>query len=231
MFFEWDWLSGEREFKRAIQLNPNSALSRRRYGELLQALGRFDEAITECKRAQELDPLSPDVLDQLAYFYMLTRKYDESISQYQKVLDLNPNLPSMQAGLAFVYAVKGSCQQALPEYDKIGEDAKVVTAENQVIITLGAYVHALCGRKADALIAAQQLAALSTHKYVDFYGLAFVYAGLSNRDESFRWLEKAYQQRSPGLIYLAVDPFWYGMRSDPRYIDLLRRIGLPQPAA
>src|SRR5205085_10647115 len=83
-FFDWDWSSAEREFKRAIELNPNNAVSHRRYGELLQARARFSEAITEGKHAQELDPLSPDVLDQLAYVYMLTGKYDESINQYQR---------------------------------------------------------------------------------------------------------------------------------------------------
>ena len=105
---------------------------------------------------------------------------------------------------------------------------KVLAPENQVVVSLGACVYALSGRRADALRVAQQLQALSSHAYIDFYGLAMIHAVLDNRDESLRLLEQAYQQHSPGMVFVAVAPFWYRMRSDPRYADLLRRMGLPQ---
>ena len=225
-FFDWDWTSAEREFKRAIELNPNNALSHRRYGAFLQARARFSEAIAEGKRAQDLDPLSPDVLDQLAYVYTLTRRYDDAIAQYQKILDLNPNLPVMRASLAVAYVMKGLSQQALAEYDKIGAEAKVLARENQVVLSMGAWIYAVSGRQAEALKVAQGLEHLSTHAYIDFYGLAMMQAGLGNRDESLHWLERAYEQHSPGMVFLAVDPFWYGLRSQQRYLDLLRRMGL-----
>ena len=90
------------------------------------------------------------------------------------------------------------------------------------------WVYAVSGRRADALKIAQEFRDLSSHAYVDFYCLAGIYAGLGDKDEAFRLLEKGYEQHSATMPYLAVDPFWYGMRSDPRYADLLRRIGLPQ---
>ena len=91
---------------------------------------------------------------------------------------------------------------------------------------MGAWIYAVSGRQAEALKVAQGLEHLSTHAYIDFYGLAMMQAGLGNRDESLHWLERAYEQHSPGMVFLAVDPFWYGLRSQQRYLDLLRRMGL-----
>ena len=96
-FFDWDWPSAEREFKRAIELNPNSALSHRRYAEYLKTRVRFNESIAEAQRAQELDPLSPEIVSGLGHVYLITRRYDESIAQFQKALDLYPNAAVIRA--------------------------------------------------------------------------------------------------------------------------------------
>jgi len=118
--------------------------------------------------------------------------------------------------------------QAHAEYDKIPNEDKVTAAGNQFVAGTLGWIYAVSGRRTDALKIAQEFRELSTHAYVDFYWSAVVYAGLGDKDEAFRLLEKSYQEHSAGIPYLAVDPFWYGMHSDPRYADLLRRMGLPQ---
>jgi serine/threonine protein kinase/tetratricopeptide (TPR) repeat protein len=228
-FADWDWPSAEREFKRAIELNPNSALSHRGYAIYLETRGRFNESTAEAQRAQELDPLSPEIVSVLGFIYLDTRRYDESIAQFQKALDLYPNAAVIRASLAWAYAMNRMYPQALAEYDKIADQDKAVGAENVVVAGGLGWVYAVSGRRADALKIAQEFRDLSSHAYVDFYAVAEIYAGLGDKDEAFRLLEKAYQQHSPTLSFLGIDWFWYGMRSDPRYTDLLRRIGLPQP--
>ena len=227
-FFDWDWLNVEREFKRAIELNPNNAFSHRRYGETLQARARFSEALAEGTRAQELDPLSPDIVANLGFTHLLMQHYDESIAQFRKVLDLKSNVPVAHAFTAVAYAMKGMHRQALAEYDQILDQDKAVAPETQLIADTLGWIYAVSGRRADALKIALEFRQLSTHAYVESYSLGTIYAGLGEKDEAFRLLEKAYDQHSPDIVFLAVDPFWYGMRSDPRYGDLLRRIGLPQ---
>jgi eukaryotic-like serine/threonine-protein kinase len=227
-FFDWDWQSAEGEFKRAIELNPNSALSHARYAVCLITRLRFNESIAEAQRAQELDPLSPDIVSELGIVYFVARQYDESIAQFQKALDLNPNIPVVRAALGLAYAMKRRYPQALAEYDKIPNQDKVTAAGNQFVAGTLGWVYAVSGRRTDALKIAQEFRELSAHAYVDFYYSAIVYAGLGDKDEAFRLLEKSYQEHAATLPYLAVDPFWYGMRSDPRYADLLRRVGLPQ---
>jgi len=228
-FFDWDWSSAEREFKRAIELNPNSALSHNRYAVYLETRGRFNESMAEAQRAQELDPLSPEIVSGLGLVYLSTRRYDESIAQFQKALDLHPNAPVIRASLAWAYAMKRMYPQALAEFDKIADQDKAVAAENQFVASGLGWVYAVSGRRADALKIAKEFRHLSSHAYVDFYLFAGIYAGLADKDEAFRLLEKGYGEHSASMLYLAVDSFWYGIRSDPRYADLLRRMGLPQP--
>ena len=140
-----------------------------------------------------------------------------------------PNAAVIHASLAWAYAMKRMYPQALAEYDKIADQDKAVAAENNSVAGGLGWVYAVSGRRTDALKIAKEFRDLSSHAYVDFYAVAEIYAGLGDRDEAFRLLEKAYQQHSPTIIFLGMDWFWYGMRSDPRYADLLRRIGLPQP--
>jgi len=227
-FSDWDWSSAENEFKRAIALNPNSAISHSRYSECLQTRARFDEAIAEGERSQDLDPLSPQILANLGYGYLVFQRYDESIGRFQKALDLYPDAAWIRQQLAVAYAMKGMYPQAFAEYDKIAKQDKVVTAENQLVAASLGWLYAVSGKRVDALKIAEELNGLSSHTYVDYYEIASIYAGLGEKDDAFRWLERAYAESSSSMIWLAVDPFWYGMRSDPRYTDLLRRVGLPQ---
>jgi tetratricopeptide (TPR) repeat protein len=227
-FADWDWPSTEGEFKRAIELNPNSALSHDRYAECLKTRLRFNESITEAQRAQELDPLSPEIVSQLGTVYLFMRRYDDSIAQYQRALDLNPNLPVVRTLRAWAYAMKRMYPQALAEFDKIPDQDKVVGAENQLVASGLGWVYAVSGRRADALKIAKEFRELSSHSYVDFYQVATIYAGLGDKDEVFRLLEKGYAEHSAIMPFLAADILWDGLRSDPRYSDLLHRIGLPQ---
>jgi len=167
---------------------------------------------------------------QLGNVYLLTRRYDESIAQYQKALELNPNLPVVRVLLSWAYVMKRMYPQALAEYDKIPDQDKAVAAENQLVASSLGWVHAVSGRQADALNMAKEFKDLSAHSYVDFYWSSVIYAGLGDKDEAFRLLEKGYAEHSATMPWLGTDVFWFGMRSDPRYSDLLRRIGLPQPS-
>jgi eukaryotic-like serine/threonine-protein kinase len=228
-FYDWDWSTSEREFKRAIELNPNSAISHVRYSQCLAMRRLFDQSIAEGKQAQQLDPLSPDILTNLGFTLVMMQHYDESIAQFRKVLDLKSNVPVVHAFTAVAFAMKGMHRQALAEYDQISDQDKAVSSETQLIADTLGWIYAVSGRRADALKIAEEFRQLSTHAYVDFYQLATIYAGLGEKDEAFRLLEKGYKEHSGAMPYLAVDPFWYGLRSDPRYADLLRRMGLPNP--
>ena len=229
-FADWDWSTAEREFRRAIELNPNSALSHRRYAECLKTRLRINESIAEAQRAQGLDPLSPDIASEVANAYIIAGEYDQAIAQFQKALDLNPNIPVLRGMLGLAYAMKHMYPHALAEYDKISNQDKVTATGNQFVAGMLGWVYAVAGRRNDALRIAHEFRDLSAHAYVDSYWPAIIYAGLGDKDQAFRLLEKAYQQHAAAMLYLAVDPFWYGLRYDPRYTDLLRRMGLPRPA-
>jgi eukaryotic-like serine/threonine-protein kinase len=226
---DWNWTKAEREFRRAIELNPNSAISHAVYSETLGTQGRFDESVAEGERAQKLDPLSPHALTALGYAYLSSHRYDEAIAQFQSALELDPDAGNIRAQLAWAYGAKRMYPQAIAEYEKIAEPERAMTEENQTVTSGLGWVYAVSGKRADALKTVKELKDLSSHAYVDPYNVAVIYAGLGDQDEVFRWLEKGYAQRSSGMPYLTSDPFWSEMHSDPRYADLLRRMKLPQP--
>jgi eukaryotic-like serine/threonine-protein kinase len=227
-YADWDWPSAEREFKRAIELNPNSAVSHDRYAECLKTRLRFNDSMVEARRAQELDPLSPEIVSQLGFVYLFTRRYDESIAQLQKALELNPNLPAIRSSLARTYAMKRMYPEAIVEFDNIADEDKAVAPENQYVAADLGWVYAVSGRRADALKIAKEMMDMSLRSYVDFYQVAAIYAGLGEKDEAFRLLEKAYAEHSAVMPWLAIDVYFYEMHSDARFADLLRRVGLPQ---
>ena len=226
--YDWDWAGAETEFNRAIALNPNNAYAHNRYGEYLMFVGRYDEGLSENKRAQDLDPLSPEIAGDLGYGYMVAQRYDESVIQLKKAIELDPNATWLRTMLAWTYARKGEPLQAIAEYERLGAQASAVSAENQLVAAGLGWVYATAGRRADALRVIEDLKKLASRTYVDHYWIAAIYAGLHDNDRVFEHLDISFQDHSALLAFLKPDPFWESLRSDPRYTDLLRRMGLPQ---
>jgi TolB-like protein/tetratricopeptide (TPR) repeat protein len=226
--YDWDWKGAEAEFKRAIALNPSSTYSHNRYGQLLLFMGRFDESIREYQRAQELDALSPTHAGDLVYAYLAARRDDQAILQGKKAIEMGSNVALAHAVIAWAYARKGEHALAIAEYEKLGPQGSAVSEENQLIAAGMGWVYAIAGRKADALRFIEAFKSLSSRAFVDPLWIAAIYAGLQDKNRAFELLEKSYQEHSASLAFLKGDPFWDNMRSDPRYADLLRRMGLPR---
>lgn len=224
--YKWDWTGSEREFKRAIALDPRNAHAHNRYAQLLTWTGRVDEGITENKRAQDLDPLSPMIAGDLGYEYMVAQRYDDSILQCKKAIDLEPSAMWLHAMLAWAYARKGDYVQAISEHEKLGPQGQEVSAENQLTASGLGWIYAIAGKRRDAERVIEQFNSLSSTTSVDPYWVAAIYAGLGNRNRAFELLEESYRQHSANLAYIKPDPFWDNLRSDSRYPDLLRRMGL-----
>jgi TolB-like protein/DNA-binding winged helix-turn-helix (wHTH) protein/tetratricopeptide (TPR) repeat protein len=224
--YDWDWSGAEREFQRAIELNPNYPTAYQMYGLILSTMGRPEEAIANYKRGLELDPLSPLLNGALGEAFYYTRQYDQAIEQLQKTLELDPNLHPARAFLADAYLHKSMSKEATEELEK-----HLVIAEGRAwaLAELG-YVYAVMGRRPDALKLLNELNQLSREKFVPADAMAQIYVGLGEKDKAFEWLEKGYERHSLGLagVDLKVDPVWDPLRSDPRFGDLLRHMNLQQ---
>jgi eukaryotic-like serine/threonine-protein kinase len=223
---DWDWPAAEKEYKRAIELNPRYAIVHQWYGGYLEVMGHRNEAIAERKLAQELDPLSPIVNFELGLAIYYTRDYDQAIEQFQKTLELDPNFPPAQQFLPAAYEQKGMYDQAIAEFKK----AIPLLGGNEWSLTRGGlgHVYAVLGRRSEALALVAELKQLSERGYVPATSVAVIYAGLGEKDQAFVWLEKGYEERAFQMQWLRLEPRWDNLRSDPRFADLLRRIGLPQ---
>jgi TolB-like protein/Tfp pilus assembly protein PilF/predicted Ser/Thr protein kinase len=219
--YDWDWAAAEREFRRAIALNPNYATAHQWYGIVLWNTGRLDEAMAEERRALELDPLSTIINRNVGDVLLFQKKYDEAIEQYRKTLEIDPTFNSAINNRAMAYIQKGMFTQAIAEYQRAaGPDG----GPTQGL----AYAYARAGRKAEAEQMLARLQALSSERYVSAMTSARVYAGLGQTDKAFEWLDKAYYDRSISAqtFGIKVDPIFDPLRSDPRFTDLLRRINL-----
>jgi TolB-like protein/tetratricopeptide (TPR) repeat protein len=220
--YDWDWAGAESEFKRAIELNPSYATAHDWYGHCLFAMGRLDEAGRQMQYARELDPLSIPCNLGVGWSFYYARQYDQAIEQYRKTLEIAPNLPMVLYELGLAYLNKGLYQEALAEFQKAYE----LSGGAPAAVALLGHAYALAGRTAEARQELARLHEVSKQKYVPSLYRAFIYAGLNDKDQAFLWLEKAYEDRSNYLIYLGVEPSIDNLRSDPRYHDLLRRVGL-----
>ena len=216
---DWDWSGGEREFQRAIALNPDYAIAHLWYGWTLANTGRVEESIAEVKRALELDPLSLNINWFLGVVYYFARQYDQAIEQYRKTLELDPNffLPHTFLGLAYVQ--KSMYKEGIAELEK----AVAISPSNLSLAFLG-YGYAVAGRRLEAQKVLDQLNEISKEKYVPALHRALICAGLVEKDKAFEWLEKAYEEHF--IIAIKVHPAYDPLRSDPRFADLLRRMNL-----
>jgi serine/threonine protein kinase/tetratricopeptide (TPR) repeat protein len=220
--YDWDWPAAERECRRAIELNPGDALNHQYCGWFLGLMGRFDESLVALQRAEILDPLSPNVTFAIGTNYYWSGQYDRAIEECRKATELNPNVGGLiHFCLGEAYLKQRKFPDAIAEIQNAGQFGVMQTA------TLG-YVYAASGNRTKADLVLGQLQSLSTRQYVPPFTSALIYAGLGDKDQAFAWLEKAYTERSVWMPWLKVDPKFDSLRSDPRFTDFLRRVGLPQ---
>jgi TolB-like protein/tetratricopeptide (TPR) repeat protein len=223
LLYSWDFEAADREFQRAVELNPNSARIRLIYHVYLAAMGRGEEAIEQAKASVDLDPLSLLIHAAAARPYYNYRRYEEALAQASKTLEIDStfNRALFWAGLA-------QEQLQRPE-EAILTLQKAIASAGRIPVYLAALGHAYAtaGRRAEALAIVNELRQRSASGYISPFDVATVLVGLNMRDAAFRALEEAYQGRAYGLVLMRVDPRFDPVRSDPRYTDLVRRIGLP----
>jgi eukaryotic-like serine/threonine-protein kinase len=220
-YYDWDWSGGEKEYQRAISLNPGYAKAYAFYGIALAYLGRFGEAIAEEKRALELDPVSATTNWDVGYLFLLARQYDQAIDQQRKTLELDPDFVLAHLTLGNAYIYKSMYKDGIAEFEK----ALVISPGNTPALTNLGYAYAVTGRRTEARQVLDQMDKLAKQKYVPATYRARIYVGLGEKERAFEWLEKAYQEHSL-LAQVRVDPTWDPLRSDPRFADLLRRMNL-----
>lgn len=220
--FDWDWGGAELECRRAIELNPNYAMAHSVYGRYLAAMGRFEEALQEVARAQQLDPLSLAIRSAFAVTYYHAREYDEAARKYTATLSMDPRFGQAQAGLARVLIVTRRLPEALAPLQAV---LKADQTETGALAEIGR-VYGMTGQTSQALGTVEMLKKISRDRYVSPYFVAIPYVGLGDKDRAYEWLEKAYQDRSWPMVFLKVEPTFDPLRSDDRFQGLLKRIGL-----
>jgi DNA-binding winged helix-turn-helix (wHTH) protein/TolB-like protein/Flp pilus assembly protein TadD len=218
----WDWARGdaEAEFQLAIKSKPTYAPAHQWYSSYLVAMGRFDEAIAEARRAEELEPLSFISNSHLGWILYLAGRYDEAIVHCKRLLEVDPSFFPARRYLGLAYEQKGMYKEAVLQFEQ-----GVKLSKSPLMLSLLGHAYAASGRKADAK---RVLAELDQQKqrYVSPYTIATVYAGLGEKDQAFKWLEKAFEERDIWLMNLNVDPVLKSLRSEQQFTQLLRRIGL-----
>ena len=218
-----EWPGVEAEYQKAIELNPGYATAHHWYATALAETGREDEAITEIKLAEELDPRSQIISANVAWCYYLGGRYDQAVEQARKTVELDPSFAGGHSYLAQSYLEKGMYREAFEEFRK----ALSLSGGEASLKGELANAYAVAGRNREALELLKELQELSRRQYVSPYSLALVYVGLGDKDRAFEWLNKAFQERSVHLMSVQVHPRFASLRSDQRFEALVRRIGLP----
>ncbi len=221
--YDWDFPAAEREFLRALELNPNSLNARADYADYLIAMGRSDESIAERRRNLEIDPLSRRPIWALATGYYWARRYDEAIAQSRHGIEMDPNHWSGHLGLGLALEQKHQFPEAISELKKAIE-----TSNDKIWVSFIAHDMALSGDRAGAEQIIAKLQRLSKRTYVSPWLFAMIYPDLGDKEKALTWLEKCYKRREHDLVFSKVWPMFDSLRSDPRYQDLMRRVGLPQ---
>ena len=221
-WYDWDWNAAENQLKRALALNPNNADSHLFYAYLLSNTGRHAEGLAEVKRARELDPLELRINGLEAQFLIYAGQTDEGLARLQNAFELDPRFWLAHLFASSAYIEKGMFAEAIAEARK----ARDFSGASTHPIALLSYALAKSGKQGEARAELEGLLKLSTERYVSSYNIALIYNGLDERDKTLDWLERAYKERDPKMVFLKVEPKWNNLRDDPRFQDLVRRIGL-----
>lgn len=222
LYHDWDWLRAEREFRRAIELAPAYSTAHQWYGNLLTAMGRFDEATMRMEAAMELDPLSVIANAALGWVLYFSGDYDRAVAQYTRALELDPNFALAYLWRGMAHEERGDMAAALPDFERSVQ----LSGGSTLHVALHARALALAGQQAEARALVQDLHARQPTDYVPPYEMAKVYDALGDTAAALDALERAYEERSHSIAFLAVDPQLEGLRSKPRFQSLLRRAGL-----
>ncbi len=222
--YDWEFPAAAREFQRALEIDPSYSDAHKMNSYYLAAMGRFDEALREMKRAQELDPLSLEKIAGTGEILYYQHQYDQAIEQYRKALEMDPNSGFVHWALGRPFMAQGKYDEAIVEFQKaipLSGDSPDETAEL-------ARAYALSGRRDKAQKILEELKRQSEHKHVAPTVMAAIYGALGDKTQAFASLNKAFNERDFLLVLLNVEPMFDPLRSDSRFVELSRRVGLPQ---
>ncbi len=224
VWFDWDWEASEREFKRAIELNPHYALAHHWYGSvLLSAQGRFDEAMASEMRALELEPLSLVINSNLGFICYQAGRFDDAVGHLQRTLDMDDNFVYARFHLGLSHAHRGAYDKAIAELERAMEQAG---GRGVLIQAALGYAYAVAGKRDKALQILAQLQTFPMNRDVSPFYLAMIHAGLGDREQALKWLESACEERYNWLVWLRTEPMFASLRGEEMFIELARRIGL-----
>lgn len=219
-FYDWDWQAAQKEYRQALELNPNSADTHQAYAHLLSNLGRHAEALAEIKLAKELDPLNLRTNALEGQLLQHAGQTDAAIDSLQKTIDLEPNFWMTHMFAASAYTEKGMYDKAFSE----GNEAKRLSPSQNWSIAFGGYALAKAGKRAEARLALDELLKLSAEKYVPPYHTALIYNGLGENEKAIDYLEKGFAEKDVRIVFLKVEPKWNNLRNEPRFAELMRRM-------
>jgi TolB-like protein/Flp pilus assembly protein TadD len=223
LLYEWNWEEAEKESLRAIELSPGYAWSYSWYSHLLAITGRFTEAIREAKKVTKLDPFSVRVnLVPGGMFYM-SRQFEKAIEAHNRAVEIEPNSPFPYFFLAYAYAAASRYENALEAAEKA---LKLSGGKHPVMIATMGYIYALLGKRNEAESVLKELSGLPKKSYIPPHAVASIHLELGRIDETFKWLEKAYEVRDHWMYLFKIHPMWDSIRPDPRYKALLKKMGL-----
>jgi len=223
LVYDHDWEGAERAFSRAIEIDPDYPSAHQWLAYELRALGRHAEALAAARRAEQLDPRSLILRAILGWHYFLARDYDQAIAECRRTIEMEPGFPRVHSYLGWSFLQKGMYQEAIAELKK----ARDLFGDNPGRIAELGHAYAVAGRKTEARAVLRELTGLSRRRYLEPDLVALIHVGLGEREEAFRWLERAYEERAVKMVLLKVEPAFDPLRDDPRFADLLRRVGFP----
>jgi len=220
--YDWDWAAAEREYRKALELDPNFALGHRMYAAFLASVGRPEDSMRESLRGLELDPFSLPICVEFAWNRYMARDYDRALREALRTLEMEPNFVPAQSVLGRIYEQQGRYDEAL----SVLESARVLAEGHPATLAALAHVLAGAGRVPEARALMDQLSGVALHRHISPYWLAMAFAGIGETAQALEALERAYYEHDVNLVWLGTDPHFDTLRAEPRFKELLRRIGL-----